>query len=99
MPISGASDFLLGEEGTIVILSLVRNSGTAQTARRGGIGFLKVSDVSGVYNHVTKVAVVSDSPTIEPMLPCLVRGMGSTSWETLTISAHRVECGKGLYRS
>ncbi|KAG8872870.1 hypothetical protein FRB97_007276 [Tulasnella sp. 331] len=34
-------DNFQGEEGTIVILSLVRNSGLAQTARKGGIGFLK----------------------------------------------------------
>ncbi|KAG9009435.1 hypothetical protein FRB93_005371 [Tulasnella sp. JGI-2019a] len=41
-------DNFQGEEGTIVILSLVRNSGTAQTARRGGIGFLKSNNRANV---------------------------------------------------
>lgn len=43
---------LPGEEGTIVILSLVRNSGTAQNARKGGIGFLKVSGSDVCLSHV-----------------------------------------------
>ncbi|KAG8869904.1 hypothetical protein FRB97_000632 [Tulasnella sp. 331] len=41
-------DNFQGEEGTIVILSLVRNSGTAQTAHRGGIGFLKSNNRANV---------------------------------------------------
>ncbi|KAG8876546.1 hypothetical protein FRB98_007249 [Tulasnella sp. 332] len=41
-------DNFQGEEGTIVILSLVRNSGLAQTARKGGIGFLKSNNRANV---------------------------------------------------
>ncbi|KAG8957495.1 hypothetical protein FRC03_010078 [Tulasnella sp. 419] len=37
---------LIGEEGTIVILSLVRNSGMDSQRRRPSIGFLKVGQVS-----------------------------------------------------
>ncbi|KAG8861658.1 hypothetical protein FRB96_002615 [Tulasnella sp. 330] len=41
-------DNFQGEEGTIVILSLVRNSGTSQTPRKGGIGFLKSENRTNV---------------------------------------------------
>ncbi|KAG8972789.1 hypothetical protein FRB93_002430 [Tulasnella sp. JGI-2019a] len=41
-------DNFQGEEGTIVILSLVRNSGMGQSPTKGGIGFLKSENRSNV---------------------------------------------------